>query len=84
MANKVDKSYLISNVYEAIAVDSYQSEIPSEVYCGSKQSMFWIQTKQGSKRWLEYLNLYLDSSRSYERNKKFVNLAMRRKQATLI
>ena len=31
MANKVDKSYLISDVYETIAVDSYQRKIPSEV-----------------------------------------------------
>ena len=31
MANKVDKSYLISDVYEIIAVDSYQRKIPSEV-----------------------------------------------------
>ena len=31
MANKGDKSYLISDVYETIAVDSYQRKIPSEV-----------------------------------------------------
>ena len=31
MAKKVDKSYLISDVYEAIAVDSYQRKIPREV-----------------------------------------------------
>ena len=31
MANKVDKSYLISDVYETIAVDSYQRKIPSKV-----------------------------------------------------
>ena len=31
MANKVDKSYLISDVYETIAVDNYQRKIPSEL-----------------------------------------------------
>ena len=31
MANKFDKSYLISDVYETIAVDSYQRKILSEV-----------------------------------------------------
>ena len=31
MANKVDKSYLISDVYHTIAVDSSQKKIPSEV-----------------------------------------------------
>ena len=31
MANKVDKSYWISDVYETIAVDSYQRKIPSKV-----------------------------------------------------
>ena len=31
MTNKVDKSYLINDVYETIAVDSYQRKIPSEV-----------------------------------------------------
>ena len=31
MDNKGDKSYLISDVYETIAVDSYQRKIPSEV-----------------------------------------------------
>ena len=31
MANKVDKSYLISDVYETIAVDSYQRKIPGEI-----------------------------------------------------
>ena len=31
MANKVDNSYLISDVYETIAVDSYQRQIPSEL-----------------------------------------------------
>ena len=31
MANKVDKSYLISDVYERIAVDIYQRKISSEV-----------------------------------------------------
>ena len=31
MANKGDKSYLISDVYETIAVDSYQRKIPSKV-----------------------------------------------------
>ena len=47
-------------------------------------SMWWIQAKQGSKRWLESLHLCLGSSRSYKRNKKSVNLALRRKQATLV
>ena len=31
MANKIDRSYLITDVYETIAVDSYQRKIPSEV-----------------------------------------------------
>ena len=31
MANKGDKSYLISDVYETIAVDSCQRKIPSKV-----------------------------------------------------
>ena len=31
MANKVGKSYLINDVYETIAVDSYPRKIPSEV-----------------------------------------------------
>ena len=31
MTNKVDRSYLISDVYKTIAVDSYQRKIPSEV-----------------------------------------------------
>ena len=31
MDNKGDKSYSISDVYETIAVDSYQRKIPSEV-----------------------------------------------------
>ena len=31
MANKVDKSYLIREVYETTAVDSYQRKIPFEV-----------------------------------------------------
>ena len=31
IANKVDNSYLISDVYETIAVDSYQRQIPSEL-----------------------------------------------------
>ena len=31
MANKVDWSCLISDVYETVAVDSYQRKIPSEV-----------------------------------------------------
>ena len=31
MANKGDKSYLISDVYETIAADSYQRKIPSKV-----------------------------------------------------
>ena len=31
MANKVDKSYLISDVYVTISVDNYQRKIPSEV-----------------------------------------------------
>ena len=39
-------------------------------------SMWLIQTKQGSKRWLESLDLCLDSSRSYKRNKKSVDLAL--------
>ena len=30
-ANKVDKSYLINNVYETIALDSCQRKIQSEV-----------------------------------------------------
>ena len=46
--------------------------------------MWWIQTKQGSKRWLGILHLRLDSPGSYKRNKKSVNLALRRKQATLV
>ena len=46
--------------------------------------MWWIQTKQGSKRWLESLHLCLDLSRSYKRNQKSVNLALHRKQATLV
>ena len=57
MANKADKSYLISNVYEAIAFDSYQRKILSELYCRSKQSMLWIQTKQGSEGWLKSMHL---------------------------
>ena len=47
-------------------------------------SMWWIQIKQGSKRWLESLHLCLDSSRSCKRNKKSFNLALCRKQATLV
>ena len=47
-------------------------------------SIWLIQTKQGSKRWLESLHLCLDSSRNYKRNKKSVNLALRRNQATLV
>ena len=31
MANKVNKSYLITDVYEANAVDSFQTKIPSKV-----------------------------------------------------
>ena len=31
MANKVDKSYLISDVYETTGVNSYQRKIPSSV-----------------------------------------------------
>ena len=31
MHNKVDKSYFMSDVYETMAVDSYQRKIPSEV-----------------------------------------------------
>ena len=31
MVNKVDKSYLISDVHETTAVDNYQRKIPSEV-----------------------------------------------------
>ena len=45
---------------------------------------WWIQTKHGSKRWLESFHLYLDSSISYKRNQKSVNLALCRKQATLV
>ena len=47
-------------------------------------SMWWIQANQGSTRWLESLHLCLDSSRSYKKIKKSVNLALRRKQATLV
>ena len=85
MANKIDRSYLITDVYETIAVDSYQRKIPSEVLeCYKFPSMSWIQTKQGYKKWEESLHLCLDSSRSYKRNQKSVNLALRRKQATLV
>ena len=85
MANEVDQSYLISDVYETIAVDSYQRKIPSEVLkCYKFPSMWWIQTKQGSKRCLGSLHLCLDSSRSYKRNKKSVNLALCRQQSTLV
>ena len=31
MRNKVDKSYFMSDVYETMAVDSYQRKNPSEV-----------------------------------------------------
>ena len=56
MANKFDKSCLISDVYETIAVDSYQRKILSKK---NFPSMWWIQTKQGSKRWLGSLHLCL-------------------------
>ena len=42
MANKVDKSYLISDVYETIAVDSYQRKIPSEVLKCYKFSKYLV------------------------------------------
>ena len=79
MVNKVDKSYLISDVYEPTGVNNYQRKIESSVlecYIINFPSMWLIQTKQGSKRWLESLDLCLDSSRSYKINKKSVNLAL--------
>ena len=75
---------LKTDVYETIAVDSYKRKIPNEVLeCYKCSSMWWIQTKQGSKRWLGSLYLCLYSSRGYKRNKKSVNIALHRKQATL-
>ena len=42
MANKFDKSFLISDVYEIIAVDSYQRKIPSEVLECYKFSKYMV------------------------------------------
>ena len=85
MANKVDKSYLISDVYEQLLLIVIKGKF-QETYWNviNFASMRWIQTKQGSKKWLESLHLCLDSSRSYKGNQKYVNLAFRRKQATLV
>ena len=46
MANKIDKSYLISDVYETIAVDSYQRKIPSEVLECYKFSKYVVDPKK--------------------------------------
>ena len=47
MANKVDKSCLISDV------DNYQRKIPVKYWnVINFPSIWWIQTKQVSKRWL--------------------------------
>ena len=42
MANKVVKSYLISDAYETIAGDSYQRKIPSEVLECQKFSKYVV------------------------------------------
>ena len=42
MANKVDKSYLIREVYETTAVDSYQRKIPFEVLKCYKFSKYLV------------------------------------------
>ena len=69
MANKVGKSYLINDVYETIAVDSYPRGIPSEVLECYKFSKYVVDPNK---------------ARFKKRNQKSVNLALRRKQATLV
>ena len=45
-ANKVDKSYLINNVYETIALDSCQRKIQSEVLECYKFSKYVVDRKE--------------------------------------
>ena len=46
MANKIDKSYLISDVYETIDVDSYRRKIPSEVLECYEFSKYMVDPKK--------------------------------------
>ena len=78
MANKVDKSYLIREVYETTAVDSYQRKIPFEVLKCYKFSKYLVDPNKAR------FKKVVESSRCNKRNQKTENLGLRRKQATLV
>ena len=46
MHNKVDKSYFMSDVYETMAVYSYQRKIPSEVSACYKFSKYVVDSNK--------------------------------------
>ena len=68
MANNFDKSYLISDVYETIAVDSCQRKIPTEVLQCYKFSKYVVDPNKA--RFKKVVNVFVFGLRFIKRVQK--------------
>ena len=68
MANNFDKSYLISDVYETIAVDSCQRKIPTEVLQCYKFSKYVVDSNKA--RFKKVVNFFVFGLRFIKRVQK--------------